>query len=137
MASKLASSKKVKTDQRLDKTNFHSVIRSIRVDNLILLTQLCCSIVVRKGQRTKVGKQQSRSFGGQKRIRADSFVLAEIMLQCFAALKSEEDQMKMKNLCSIEKVKMNALGDSELSNLPIPVPVVLKTFQSGRESGGE
>ena len=59
------------------------------------------------------------------------------MLQCFAALKSEEDQMKMKNLCSIEKVKMNALGDSELSNLPIPVPVVLKTFQSGRESGGE
>ena len=59
------------------------------------------------------------------------------MLQCFAPLKSEEDQMKMKNLCSIEKVKMNALGDSELSNLPIPVPVVLKTFQSGRESGGE
>lgn len=56
MASKLASSKKVRTDQRLDKTNFHSVIRSIRVDNLILLTQLCCSIVVRKGQRTKVGK---------------------------------------------------------------------------------
>ena len=50
---------------------------------------------------------------------------------------SEEDQMKMKNLCSIEKVKKNALGDSELSNLPIPVPVVLKTFQSGRESGGE
>ena len=50
---------------------------------------------------------------------------------------SEEDQMKMKNLCSIEKVKMNAPGDSELSNLPIPVPVVLKTFQSGRESGGE
>ena len=61
----------------------------------------------------------------------------------FCCPKEAQIQVRRKQLGpkswlgNIEKAKLNALGDSELSNLPIPVPVVLKTFQSGRESGGE
>ena len=61
------------------------------VDNLLLLTQLCYSIVSsEKRAKDESWKVVVQKFWGTKKNQADSFVLAKIMLQCFDALKLDK-----------------------------------------------